>query len=179
MSLQWFDCPIYGGIFDLEHKQRTLLELEDLAAEPDFWSNTQQAQKASQRISSLRAEIQYYQDVESELEDLKVLLELAIEENDANLSQEIVDGLDQLAQKLDKMELSVLLDGKHDTSNAIINIRPGAGGTESQDWAAMLMRMYLRWCEEKNYDTGQSQDTHKNKTKQNAQNKPKLEQHRS
>ena len=87
MSLQWFDCPIYGGIFDLEHKQRTLLELEDLAAEPDFWSNTQQAQKASQRISSLRAEIQYYPDVESELEDLKVLLELAMEENDSNLSQ--------------------------------------------------------------------------------------------
>ena len=153
MSLQRFGCRIYEVIFDLEHKKKTLLELEDLASGPDFWNNTQQAQKASQQISFLRAEIQYYQDVESELEDLKVLLELAVEENDSNLSQEIVDGLGQLAQKLDKMELSVLLDGKHDRNNAIINIRPGAGGTESQDWAAMLMRMYLRWCEEKSYDT--------------------------
>ena len=74
MSLQRFGCRIYEVIFDLEHKKKTLLELEDLASGSDFWNNTQQAQKASQRISFLRAEIQYYQDVESELEDLKVLL---------------------------------------------------------------------------------------------------------
>ena len=151
MSLQQFGCRIYEVIFDLEHKKKTLLELEDLASGSDFWNNTQQAQKASQRISFLRAEIQYYQDVESELEDLKVLLELAVEEDDSNLSQEIVDGLGQLAQKLDKMELSVLLDGKHDSSNAIINIRPGAGGTESCDWASMLQRMLSRWCETKKF----------------------------
>lgn len=153
LSPQLLDCQIYEVIFDFEGKHETLIELEELASQPEFWHNTQQAQKTSQRISALRNKIQHYQNVASELEDLKVLLELAIEEDDISLSHEIVNGLSRLDQKLEEMELSVLLNGKHDRNNAIINIRPGAGGTESQDWTAMLMRMYLRWCEEKNYST--------------------------
>jgi len=76
-----------------------------------------------------------------------------MEEEDLGVGDEIIAGLDHLNRRVDKIELSVILSGERDRNNAIINIRPGAGGTESQDWAAMLMRMYLRWCEGKSYQT--------------------------
>ena len=76
-----------------------------------------------------------------------------MEEEDLGVGDEIIAGLDHLNRSVDKIELSVILSGERDRNNAIINIRPGAGGTESQDWAAMLMRMYLRWCEGKSYQT--------------------------
>jgi len=76
-----------------------------------------------------------------------------MEEEDLGVGDEIIAGLDHLNRRIDKIELSVILSGERDRDNAIINIRPGAGGTESQDWAAMLMRMYLRWCEGKSYQT--------------------------
>ena len=76
-----------------------------------------------------------------------------MEEKDLGVGDEIIAGLDHLNRRIDKIELSVILSGERDRNNAIINIRPGAGGTESQDWAAMLMRMYLRWCEGKSYQT--------------------------
>ena len=76
-----------------------------------------------------------------------------MEEEDLGVGDEIIAGLDHLNRRIDKIELSVILSGERDRNNAIINIRPGAGGTESQDWAAMLMRMYLRWCEGKSYQT--------------------------
>jgi len=101
----------------------------------------------------LRTEIQSYQQTASELEDLQILFELAMEEEDLGVGDEIIAGLDHLNRRIDKIELSVILSGERDRDNAIINIRPGAGGTESQDWAAMLMRMYLRWCEGKSYQT--------------------------
>ncbi|MDP6747131.1 MAG: peptide chain release factor 2 [Candidatus Poribacteria bacterium] len=141
------------GYLDFESKSKTLIELENKVALPDFWNNTQEAQKTSQQISNLRAEIQSYQETASELEDLQILFELAIEEEDLGVGDEIIAGLDHLNRRIDKIELSVILSGARDRNNAIINIRPGAGGTESQDWAAMLMRMYLRWCEGKRYQT--------------------------
>ena len=101
----------------------------------------------------MRTEIQSYQQTASELEDLQILFELAMEEEDLGVGDEIIAGLDHLNRRIDKIELSVILSGERDRDNAIINIRPGAGGTESQDWAAMLMRMYLRWCEGKSYQT--------------------------
>ena len=76
-----------------------------------------------------------------------------MEEEDLGVGDEIIAGLDHLNRRIDRIELSVILSGERDRDNAIINIRPGAGGTESQDWAAMLMRMYLRWCEGKSYQT--------------------------
>ena len=101
----------------------------------------------------MRTEIQSYQQTASELEDLQILFELAMEEEDLGVGDEIIAGLDHLNRRIDRIELSVILSGERDRDNAIINIRPGAGGTESQDWAAMLMRMYLRWCEGKSYQT--------------------------
>src|SRR5262249_24893473 len=80
-------------------------------------------------------------------DDLTVLLELAEEATDGSLDAEIADGIAGLTKDLDEFELKIMLSGPHDTKAAIVSIHPGAGGTESQDWAQMLLRMYLRWCE--------------------------------
>ena len=74
-------------------------------------------------------------------------------EDDESFNDEITTGLNEIATQIEGIEFKLMLDGKHDVNNAILYIRPGAGGTESQDWAAMLMRMYLRWCERSDYDT--------------------------
>ena len=142
-----------GGIFDLGNKENELAVLEEEHSKPDFWNNPQQAQKTSQRMAQLRNEVTTYKDIESELQNLQVLVDLAIEEGDESFNDEITTGLNEIATQIEGIEFKLMLDGKHDVNNAILYIRPGAGGTESQDWAAMLMRMYLRWCERSDYDT--------------------------
>ena len=87
------------------------------------------------------------------MEDIQTLVELADEENDSSLQTEIVDGLDTVASRLEEMELRLMLRGEFDENNAILNIHSGAGGIDAQDWASMLMRMYLRWCDARGYQT--------------------------
>ena len=142
-----------GGIFDLANKEKELQQLQEESATPDFWNNSQQAQQVTQRIALLRGDIGRYQKLHSQLEELEVMVELCIEEADDSLNQEINTGLEEISTQIDQIELRMMLDGEHDRNNAILNIHPGAGGIDSQDWATMLMRMYLRWCEQRNYRT--------------------------
>ena len=143
----------YEVIFDLDKKGEDLEQLEKQSADPDFWNDSQVAQRVTQQISRLQDEIEGYNEIGGLLEDLQVLIELAIEEGEESLAEEIEGNLRQVTDQINQLELKIMLAGEHDHSNAIINIRPGAGGTESQDWARMLMRMYLRWCERQNYKT--------------------------
>ena len=143
----------FGGIFDLENKEDELAALEEEHSKPDFWNNPQRAQKSSRRMAQLRGEVTQYNEIESELQNLEVLVDLAIEEDDESFNDEIDAGLKQISQQVEAIELKLMLDGEHDINNALLYIHPGAGGTESQDWAAMLMRMYLRWCERRGYKT--------------------------
>ena len=143
----------YEVIFDLDKKGEDLEQLEKQSADPDFWNDSQVAQRVTQQISRLQDEIEGYNKIGGLLEDLQVLIELAIEEGEESLAEEIEGNLQQVTAQINQLELKIKLSGEHDHSNAIINIRPGAGGTESQDWARMLMRMYLRWCERQNYKT--------------------------
>ena len=94
-----------------------------------------------------------YEELHLKIEDIQTLVELATEENDSSLQPEIVEGLDSLASRLEQMELRLMLRGEFDENSAILNIHPGAGGVDAQDWAGMLMRMYLRWCDRRNYQT--------------------------
>ncbi len=110
-------------------------------------------QKVNQRIAVLRDELGAYEALNLKIEDLQILLELASEENDASLQSEIADGLDSVASRLDQMELQLMLTGEFDENNAILNVHSGAGGVDAQDWAGMLMRMYLRWCDQRSYQT--------------------------
>ena len=142
-----------GGIFDLPAKQKELEELEKEAMATDFWGNTQRVQTVNQRIASLKDEIGEYEKLRGIVDDLQTLLELAIEENDTSLEPDIQNGLTTVTAQLEKMELRLMLNGEFDENNAILSIQPGAGGVDAQDWAGMLMRMYLRWCDQHNYKT--------------------------
>ena len=110
-------------------------------------------QKVNQRIAVLRDELEAYEDLALKIEDIQTLLELATEENDGSLQNEIADGLDTVIQRLEQMELRLMLTGEFDENNAILSIHSGAGGIDAQDWAGMLMRMYLRWCDQRGYQT--------------------------
>jgi peptide chain release factor 2 len=112
-----------------------------------FWEDNRRAQELIRERSELSRLITRVGELGRQAEDLGVLLELAQETDDQSLDGEIADGVARLRKELDEFELKVMLSGAHDAKAAIISIHPGAGGTESQDWAQMLMRMYLRWCE--------------------------------
>jgi peptide chain release factor 2 len=114
---------------------------------PSFWEDNRRAQELIRERSELARLTGTVAELARSAEDLSVLVELCAEEDDPALEAEIGTGLQQLRTALDGFELKVMLSGPHDGKAAIVSIHPGAGGTESQDWAQMLMRMYLRWCE--------------------------------
>ncbi len=143
----------FGGIFDLPTKQKELEELEKEAMSTGFWGNSQRIQTVHQRISVLKEEIGEYDKLSSAIDDLQTLLELGIEEDEPSLETEIQNGLSVVNKKFEKLELQIMLDGEFDENSAILSIHPGAGGVDAQDWAGMLMRMYLRWCDQRGYTT--------------------------
>ena len=120
-------------------------------AAPEFWSNRERAQADVEEVSRLRSLINPFQELQREIEDFRALQELAAEENDpahrAQAEKEVVTEHERLAHKLDEFELRQFLSGENDRANAFVTIHSGAGGTESCDWADMLLRMYQRWIE--------------------------------
>jgi peptide chain release factor 2 len=116
-------------------------------AKPAFWEDNRRAQEVIRERTELSRLVARLKELNGKAEDLTVLLELAEETTDGSLDAEIADGIAGLTKDLDEFELKIMLSGPHDSKAAIVSIHPGAGGTESQDWAQMLLRMYLRWCE--------------------------------
>jgi len=114
---------------------------------PTFWEDSRRAQELTRERSELSRAVARVKELGTQAEELAVMLELGAEVDDGSLDAEIGGGVDKLRRDLDEFELKVTLSGPHDTKPAVLSIHPGAGGTESQDWAQMLMRMYLRWCE--------------------------------
>ena len=120
---------------------------------PDFWQDAGAAQSVMKEKTSLEASIQSWRALKKSLEDIKVMLELSSEEGGDSFLPEMESAMGELARGVDKVELDLMLSGPTDGNNAIVTIHPGAGGTESQDWAEMLLRMYLRWAERRGYRT--------------------------
>lgn len=114
---------------------------------PNFWDDNRRAQELTRERTELARVVSRSHELAGRAQDLDVLFELATEAGDGTLDAEIVDGVTTLRRDLDEFEMKVMLSGPQDAKPAILSIHPGAGGTESQDWAQMLMRMYLRWCE--------------------------------
>ncbi len=134
--------------------QKRLAELDTLMAGESFWDNREQAQKTIDETGSLRKKIEPLIECEKRLEDAQVMVELAEAEPEAaqiKLQRELDAELKRFMQELDRLELSVLLNGPHDKNNCIFSINAGAGGTESCDWASMLLRMYQRWGESRGW----------------------------
>ena len=143
--------PSSGGIFDLSRMTAELQELEAKMGQADFWSNARAAAGVSRRKVKLERELQQWRDIEAKLGDVTALLDLAQESGDAGLERELASELDQFEPLLAALRVEHLLSGELDQNNAILAIHPGAGGTESQDWAQMLLRMYVRWADGKGF----------------------------
>ncbi len=121
--------------------------LEEQSAEPDFWNDMENSQKVLQKISQNKATIEKFDKIASLYEDTLVLIDMAIEENDDGLFEEIKTNYDAFCKDFEAQKLATLLKGEYDANNAIITFHSGAGGTEAQDWVEMLYRMYTRWSE--------------------------------
>src|SRR4026207_1069914 len=143
--------PNFGGIFDHSRRTAELQELEAKMGQPGFWSDARTAAGVSRRKAKLERELQQWHDIERKLGDVTALLELAQESGDAALETELASELDRFEPLLAALRVEHLLSGELDQNNAILAIHPGAGGTESQDWAQMLLRMYVRWAEGKGF----------------------------
>ena len=141
----------FGGIFDLSRMTAQLEELEAKMGQADFWNDARAAAGVSRHKVRLERELQQWRDIEAKLSDVTALLELAQESGDAGLERELASELDQFEPRLAALRVEHLLSGDLDQNNALVAIHPGAGGTESQDWAQMLLRMYVRWAEGKGF----------------------------
>jgi peptide chain release factor 2 len=138
-------------IFDLPTLKARIADLEQVAAQPDFWDDRTTAQTTLQNLDDLKSSLEQFDRWKSDLADAGAALEILLIENDELLLTEADQNLRQLAEALDRWQLERLLSGIYDTKGAVLTINAGAGGTDAQDWAEMLLRMYTRWAEKHKY----------------------------
>jgi peptide chain release factor 2 len=141
---------ISGGLFDIAGKEKLAVELEQKMSAPGFWNDMETAQKTAQRLAPLKRSIEEMNALDRLWQDAETAYELSGEEPD--YLEECSGILDDLSAKLDRMEIQVLFSDTYDNGNAIISLHPGAGGTESQDWTEMLLRMFVRWGERQGFE---------------------------
>ncbi len=135
----------------VEELKKTAEELEKQTAEPDFWSDSAVSGKVLRNIKQNKDKVEEYEKLVAAVDDAHTLCELSLEENDESSTEEILAEVDSIRKQIDRMNTEVLLSGEYDNNNAILSFHPGAGGTEAQDWALMLYRMYTRWGEKNGY----------------------------
>ncbi|MBN1894575.1 PCRF domain-containing protein, partial [bacterium] len=140
-----------GGIFDFDSKVKRIQELEEQSAQSNFWNDNERAQAVLREINALKAWTESWKSLHAKHGEIRLLFELGREEGDESVVSEIQEEIEKLRAGVENLEFRRMLDGEDDHRNAIMTIHPGAGGTESQDWAQMLFRMYLRYAERKGY----------------------------
>ena len=145
------DLDDLADALGLKGMREEISQLDEKAAMPDFWNDTENSQKVLQRSSMLKNKIAAYEGLRKEYDDALALIELADEEEDLSLLPEAEAEVKKVGDKLETQRLSTLLSGEYDAKNAILTFHAGAGGTEAQDWASMLYRMYCRWGERHGY----------------------------
>lgn len=138
--------------FDVENKEKELKELESKTTENDFWNDTDNSSKVLKQINSLKSKVEGFKKLNNELNNLLEMSDLLQVEEDEELAKDLLKSTDTLEKDIEKLEITTLLSGKYDNNNAILTIHPGAGGTEAQDWAEMLYRMYTRWANANGYE---------------------------
>ena len=136
------------GVEDLTGR---ISELTEISEKQDFWDDHEKASAILKEKKAMETKIDGYNTLKSELEDLEVMLELAEEDSDGGLDEEALAAYTKFTKDIDTMKIASMLDGPHDGANAIVTVHSGAGGTDAQDWAEMLFRMYTRWAESKKY----------------------------
>ncbi|MBE6624083.1 MAG: peptide chain release factor 2 [Ruminococcaceae bacterium] len=141
-----------GNALRIKELKTEVSELEKITFDPDFWSSQDNSTKILQKIKQMKDKIEKYEALATKLEDTIMMAEMAIEENDESLTEEILADQASILAEEEKQRIEVLLNGEYDKNNAIISFHPGAGGTEAQDWALMLYRLYTRWGEKHGYN---------------------------
>ena len=139
-------------VLDVPRLRIELSDLEAQAGEPDLWNDTVKAQEITTRLSTVQSDIQRVEGYRARLDDLAVLFQLAAEEDDDSVAAEADRELGALQREVGGLEVRTLLSGEYDQRHALVQITPGAGGVDSQDWALMLWRMYYRWAERHGYE---------------------------
>ena len=139
-------------LFDIPRLENELAELEKETSNPDFWNNSENTQKVLAKIKKIKNKYTKYKELEKEINNLIELAEMVKLEYDEELAIDVTKNYKKQEKNLEKLELEMLFSDKYDSNNAIVTIHPGAGGTESQDWAEMLYRMYTRWATKNEYE---------------------------
>ncbi len=142
-----------GDIFELSKKEKRIKEISQKMSSNSFWEDQTKANQLSKELKDLQNIIEDFQVLTSGLEELEILYELNYQENSKEVWEEILQKTEKLEKEINRQEKYLLLGDEYDKNNAILSIHPGAGGTESQDWAEMLLRMYLRWSEKNGLKT--------------------------
>ena len=142
-----------GIHFDLANKAKRIEEIEMNMEAPGFWDDPDKSQQLMKELKNLKDAATGYNDLKQGIEDALTLIEIANDDNDASLIPEIEAEVTRLEEAIESLRISTLLSGEYDGDNAILKLNAGAGGTESCDWASMLMRMYTRWAEKKGFST--------------------------
>jgi peptide chain release factor 2 len=143
--------PSSGGLFDVEGKRESIQEIESVMAVPGFWDDAGKSQHIIKERTTLEKIVQSWDGLHKQIEDLRVMIELGEEAQDDATLAEVTEMNNRLQQGVEAAEFQRMLSGPHDRNSCFITINPGAGGTESQDWAEMILRMYLRYCEKKGW----------------------------
>jgi len=138
--------------FDIPKLETELKELEDKTIQDGFWNDQKNSNKVLAEIKNRKGKVTKFKELLNELNNIKELIDLVEMEDDKSLESEINSNTKKIEKEIEKFELQTLLSGKYDSNNAILTLHPGAGGTESQDWAEMLYRMYTRWAAKNGYE---------------------------
>lgn len=143
--------PTLGGLFDLETMEVDIAEYDEQMSDPSFWNDQQKAQAIIDEANGVKSTYQSFNSLKEQVEEYSTMIEMLEEESDEDIRAELEQGIQGLTQEIEQFELKMLLSEPYDNNNAILEIHPGAGGTESQDWGEMLYRMYTRWFDKKGF----------------------------
>jgi len=141
----------YGGLFDVDKKKEEISILEEKMNSVDFWNDKSKADEVISNLNNLKKKIEGIVSLKDSLVSDLEMIELLKEENNSEISDLLVSNINSYSKSMDELEVELLLDGDYDDCNCILEVHSGAGGTEACDWANMLYRMYIRWCEQHNY----------------------------
>jgi peptide chain release factor 2 len=141
----------YGGFFDVNNKQKRIEQLDQEMSQPQFWDNKEAAEKTIEESNNIKKSIEEIVEIKRKIEDNREMLEIIVDYPDDGIKDLIEKEIPLIDQKISSLTLQIMLNGPYDQNDALLEVHAGAGGTESCDWASMLMRMYMRWSELKSY----------------------------